>query len=123
MLEKNEKRKHTRLGVYHLVKYRLVSELDKGEFLTSIKDISDGGLCLRTNEKLPISSMIQLYINFPSFPKPVSSLAKVVWVNQVGKMNKYDTGIQFSDIEEALRSEIARRVESVIKKVEEQAQD
>ncbi len=119
MLRQKEERKFPRLNAYHLAKYRLVSKPQDQVVVTSIKDISGGGTCMRVEEKLPVSSVIQLYINFPQFSHPIPSLAKVIWIKKVGRTNRYDVGIQFLEIEEVLHREIVKRIDYVSKIIKE----
>ncbi len=118
MLGKKEKRKFLRLNVYHLVKYRLVSRGGWQEAIASIRDISAGGVCLRAEEKIVKDSIIQVSINFPHLSSPVSCSAKVVWVKKIGKANRFEMGLEFFEIEDLLRQEIAQRVDYVRRRSE-----
>lgn len=118
-IEKKERRKFTRLRIYHLAKYRLLSEPEAktAKILTSLKDISGGGACLRTKEKLLPSDIIQLYINFPQLPEPVICKAKVAWVKKLETINQYESGLEFLEINDSLRREIMQRVDFTVKKI------
>lgn len=113
MLTKKEKRKFLRLNVYHLVKYKLASQKEWQVAVASIRDISAGGVCLRTEERLVKNSILQMNINFPGFSSPLSSLAKVVWARKMGKTNHFEAGLEFFEIEDLLRLEITQRVDYV----------
>lgn len=114
-----ERRKFLRLKVYHLVKYRVLS--DKPPYpkplLASIKDIGAGGICLLAEEPLPVSTNLELQINFPDFGGLIVTLGRVVWVKQVSKTNRYTLGIEFSDTEESLRKRIDGNVKFVYQKL------
>ncbi|MDD5428454.1 MAG: PilZ domain-containing protein [Candidatus Omnitrophica bacterium] len=110
-----DKRKHPRINVYHLAKYCLPSGSNQTTIITGIKNIGAGGICLQTEEPLPVGSVIQVYINFPKAPKPVPALAKVVWVNHSKKKNCFDVGMNFVDIEQAFSSSIIKSVDAVNK--------
>jgi c-di-GMP-binding flagellar brake protein YcgR len=114
-----DKRQHPRLHVYHLAKYRLTSNPNSPLVTAHIKDIGGGGACLCLEESLPVSTIIQLYINFPLLPQPVKSLAKVAWTRKIGKSNSYESGLQFIEIEEAYRRQIISRIESVKKEADD----
>lgn len=111
-IEQKERRRQSRLNAYHLVKYLLATE-QQGPVLASVKDISAGGLCLRTREKLPVSGVIQLHINFPQLQEAIPTTAKVIWVRKLGKVNRYEAGIQFLNIEQAFRDLIIKRIDGV----------
>ena len=118
MLAKKEKRKFLRLNAYHLVKYRLDSQGEWQAALASIRDISAGGVCLRTEEKIPKGSILQLHISFPKLSSPVFCLAKAVWVKKIGKTNRFEIGLEFSKIEDLLRKEIIQRIDDVRRRSE-----
>jgi c-di-GMP-binding flagellar brake protein YcgR len=118
MLTIKENRKFIRLNAYHLVKYRLVSQKEWQAAVASIRDISAGGVCLRAEEKIPKGSILQININFPGLSSPLSSLAKVVWVKKIGKIDRFEIGLEFFEIEDLLRKEIMQRVEYVRRRSE-----
>jgi c-di-GMP-binding flagellar brake protein YcgR len=110
----DEKRNYPRLRAYHLAKYRLITDSPGGPIkLTSLKDIGGGGACMRSDERLPLTSLVQLYINFPRSSHPVPSVGKVVWIKEIGKTKRYEIGLQFMEIEDLVRKDIANRVNSV----------
>ncbi|MDD5495835.1 MAG: PilZ domain-containing protein [Candidatus Omnitrophica bacterium] len=110
---RKERRKFKRLNVYHLAKYRLISKSNQSPIIAAIKDIGGGGICLNTEEYLPIASVIQLYVNFPKFPQAIPALAKIMWIKKIGRKNRYEAGIEFVDIEQIFRNAIVRSVEAV----------
>jgi c-di-GMP-binding flagellar brake protein YcgR len=118
MLEEKERRKFVRLNVYHLVKYRLVSQEEWQMAIAYISDISAGGVCLRAGEKIAKDSILQVSINFPQLSSPVFCSAKVVWVKKIGKANRFEMGLEFFKIEDLLRQEIAQRVDYVRRRSE-----
>ena len=111
---KADKRKYPRLRVYHLVKYLLISEPQSVKELAMLRDISGGGGLLLSEKKLSIGSMIQVFINFPHLKEPVSGLAKVAWVRYLSKSKKYESGLQFFELNEDTRNEIIKSIERVI---------
>jgi c-di-GMP-binding flagellar brake protein YcgR len=113
-MQKKDQREFIRLKVHHLVKYKLLSSPGEAPaVLATIKDIGAGGVCLRTEEHLPVSSLIALKINFPNVATFISALAKVVWVKQRKKSGLYEVGLQFIDIEEPMRKAIDEQVKDV----------
>lgn len=119
-IEQKEKRQFLRLNAYHLVKYRpLASDKEGASFvLAALKDISSGGVCLRVEESLPVSTTIELKINFPHVNTAIPCLAKIVWVRQRTPGSPYEMGAQFTDIDESLRHIIdgnIKRVRQILK--------
>ncbi len=119
MVREIEKRKYTRLSAYHLVKYRLDSwPKEKAPLLASAKDIGGGGVRLITQEAIAIGSILHLWINFPNSAQPVSAAAKVIWTMKLGKTNNYETGLEFTEIDEDLRKHIISRSDSIKEKLD-----
>lgn len=110
-----ERRVYPRLGIYHLAKYRLISRPQEPLVVASVKDISGGGIRLKVDEKIPLSSVIQVYINFPHISEPIPSLAKVVWIRKIHRSNRYEVGLQFLEMENILRQAVIKQVENVTK--------
>ena len=119
-MPKKNRREFIRLQAYHCVKYRLLSTVDTQAhpFTTAtVKDISGGGVCLRTEELLPESSSIELKINFPHISTYLSVVAKVVWIKQRDRIRRYDIGMRFMDIDEILRKIIDGQVKMVYRRI------
>jgi c-di-GMP-binding flagellar brake protein YcgR len=116
-----ERRKFIRLEVYHLAKYRPLSDAKEAPsyILAAVRDIGAGGLCLVTEETLPLSSLVQLKINFPGISTTVFTLAKVVWIKQIKKTKHYLLGTQFMEIDESVRKGIDGKAKFVQHKLNE----
>lgn len=111
-----------RLSAYHLVKYKPVST-EKEEalpVLATIRDIGAGGVCLRTEEYLPVSSVIEVRINFPSRATPIFTLARVAWIKKRRQGRYYEVGAQFIEIEESARRIIDEHLKYVHKNLEKE---
>ncbi|MBU1125685.1 MAG: PilZ domain-containing protein [Candidatus Omnitrophica bacterium] len=117
MKEIKKNREHQRLSAYHLVKYRLLSKPQSPLVVASLKDIGGGGLCLRTQEHIPVATYLQLYVNLPQFPQAVTSAAKVMWSRKLKTTNVYEIGLQFVNIEESFRQAIKERVNSTMDRI------
>ena len=113
------RRKFLRLKVYHLAKYRpLASDKEPGPYLiASIRDIGAGGICLRSEEYLPLSTLIEVRINFPNISTSVSALAKVVWIRNIKKFKFYEMGAEFVEISDSMKEDIDKQVETVFNKL------
>lgn len=117
--KKEERRRCLRLNVYHLVKYRVISDRPHQSvlLLASIKDIGAGGICLVTEELLPVSTNLELQINFPVIDKPIFTLGRVVWSKQIAKSNRYLVGVEFENIEASMPKLIDDNIKFVYRKV------
>lgn len=120
-MQKKEERQFGRLGAYHLVKYKAVTQEgeESAPVLATIKDIGTGGVCLRSEEYLPVSTTIELKINFPHLSTPIFALGKVIWIKQRKKGKFYEIGVQFFEIEESMRKIIDEQTKSVYRRLKE----
>jgi len=118
----DNRRKFIRLKAYHLAKYKPLSAKEAYPLYThaAIRDIGAGGICLRTKEAIPVSSVIEIQFKFPALDTPVSTVAKVVWVKQLKKYKMYEIGAQFIEISESTRRMIDEQVAFVHEKVVKQ---
>jgi len=125
MNKMQDKRQFIRLSAYHLAKYKPLS-FQKEEaipVITTIRDISAGGICLRTEEYLPVSSMLELKINFPAQTTPIFTLVKVVWIKKRANGRYYEVGAQFAEIEESARRFINDHIAMVNKTIASQKEE
>ena len=119
-MAKKERRIFIRLQAYHCVKYRLLSAASKEATpftAATVRDIGGGGLCLRTEELLPKSALVELKINFPHITTFIYAVAKVIWIKQRDKIRRYEIGVQFMEIEELMRKIIDAQVKRVYEKL------
>lgn len=118
-MREKEKRQFIRLQAYHFVKYKSLSQGGQPgvPILATIRDISGGGLCLRTEEYLPKATLVELKINFPHIATFISAVAKVAWIKQRGKSRRYELGLQFVEIEESLRKIIDGQIKGVYERL------
>jgi len=108
-----ERRGFVRLDINVKVRWERVRQKgeEKSEFT---KNISGGGICLITEEKLNEGERLYLEIELPS-GKLIYARGKVVWVNEyeiigVEIKKKYDVGIEFIEIKEEDRQEIGKYI-------------
>ncbi len=114
-MREKDRRAYIRLAAYHLVKYKKLAGTGEQAVLVlaTIRDIGAGGVCLRTQEYIPTTSLLELKIQFPGFDTPVFTLAKVVWARQIKKTAYYEIGAQFVEIQESVRKVINEQVKLV----------
>lgn len=91
------KRNFPRLDEIWDLSYRTVTtEEFKSDPISSITmNISGGGLCFETDEKIPLGTMLVLELKSPIFPTSIIALAKTVWCNKEKKEDKYNLGAKF----------------------------
>lgn len=115
-----DRRGFDRLEAYHLAKYRIADQ-PEGEWVSAnVLNIGGGGVYLRANQELSMSTIINVRILFPGDTGAVNLKAKVVWVkrSQVKNNIYFDSGLQFLDINDKLQKEIIGKIRRVRQKVE-----
>ena len=89
--ELNDNRRYPRKDVTTGINYRVITPLG-GKGLT--KNISEGGLCIILDKKIPAGTMLELKFELPGKESvPVEIFAKVIW--QKEKEGKFLTGVKF----------------------------
>lgn len=106
-----ERRKFIRLDINVIVKWKKIYDgALKDQNIN--KDVSEDGICLILDERLQIADKLQIELILPT-KKTINLIGKVSWVRQYGVVaenhkRNYDTGIEFIDIAEEDRKEIAQ---------------
>ncbi|MBN2097804.1 MAG: PilZ domain-containing protein [Candidatus Omnitrophica bacterium] len=108
-----ERRRYVRLKTCVEVKYTVIGKPGGIQSLT--KNISAGGLCLTTDEKLSTETPLQLELKLPDLKDTIRALGRVVWQKNFesgGKEPKiyFDTGIEFTGISDFDRFNINRYI-------------
>jgi len=118
MSNPENKRKTSRLNAYHLVKYRIMSKPNSPLVLTNAENISGGGVCIHTQEIIPVGETLQVYINFPHMDHPIPTVAKVMWAKRLKSQESYQIGVSFLEIEEMVRQKVINHLDIVREKIE-----
>lgn len=97
-----ERRQKERLNGYHLIKYRVAKGgQGAGYSLTSVINISSGGVLFKSAEPLAGGTVVDIKINFPGQTEPLAAQAKVIRSREVKvKPKHYEVGVKFIDIDE-----------------------
>ncbi len=119
-IRNKEKRKFFRLRAYHLMRYKILKDGCPTVFVpASVKDIGGGGIRFLVEERIPLNTLVELRINFPSLSTPIFTLAKIAWSKQVAKSQRYLLGAQFMQIDPLVQLCIEHKVVSVRRRVRE----
>ena len=90
-----ERRKFKRFDAYMSVKFKLEEPKSMRGICLS-KDLSREGMKIATNENLASGALLDLEIDIPDDPKPVSTTGKVVWQRKLaGGERNYEYGVRF----------------------------
>ncbi len=77
------------------------------------KDISNGGLCLVTENVLENGKVMVMEFSLPKIYDPVRAIGNVCWCKQVGEFS-YETGVEFWEVFGYGKSGINTFITSVI---------
>ncbi|MGB2599278.1 MAG: PilZ domain-containing protein [Candidatus Omnitrophota bacterium] len=103
----SEKRKFIRIDAHHLLKYKIIG---KEKALSFAGNISAGGVLFYTKEYIHPESVVELTINFPSYPGPIKAVSRVVRIRPMAKVGGFEVGAEFVEIAEDAREFINKRI-------------
>lgn len=107
-----EKRRYKRRDCYFLIKYRQpLKESAYSEAVTSLRNLSGGGILFKSKESLPINSMLEIIINLIPGDICINTSAKVVRSEKEKGRRNYLVGATFLDIKEEDKKKITDFVE------------
>lgn len=90
-----ERRKFKRFDTYMSIKFK-VAEPKKMRGICLSKDLSREGVKIATNEAIESGSLLDLEIDIPDDPKPVSTTGEIVWRRKLEDAERsYEYGIRF----------------------------
>lgn len=113
-----EKRRFLRLAVSVDVEYSILEEeaLPK-ESVT--KNIGAGGICLIVYKKVDVGSLLSLELRLPEHYSVIEAKGRVVWSSSFriegDRRDRYDLGIEFTQISESDRQKLSQYVFKLIK--------
>ncbi len=111
MVSSDERRKAARLSAEVKVDYRTL-----GSFITDwSRDISQGGIFIRTSLPLSIGDTIRLRVTLPGRDLPFALEGVVRWVNSTHTDDGTPPGmgVEFTNLDDQLKSEIAEFVKTL----------
>ena len=116
-----ERRKFPRIEREIIVRYKILSTPEK-QLDAKTKNISAGGMCLVTREKMELGTVVAMEIRFPQMREPILTTSRIIWCsesklgpNPAGHM-RFDNGIEFTQISEADRQQIIKYVKTELEK-------
>jgi len=108
-LKKNiiEKRQYKRQDYYCLLKYRGMNKHGTyAQSITSLRNISGGGVLFKSKEYLPMDSELEMEISIPPLEWVANVSAKVVRFEENKARKTYKIGAMFINIKEEDRKKI-----------------
>jgi len=107
-----ERRRWPRLRVYSPVKYRFLKE-DRFQCCITC-DLSEGGAGLLLESPLPRGTCLYFQIRLHDLPNPASGIARVTWTSKDVYSQRYRAGVEFLEVSNGSRSDIADFVQKNI---------
>lgn len=74
---------------------------------TLTKDVSEGGARFIASDFLSVFTRLLVEISVPSFSRPIKAISKVAWIQKQPRGNQYNVGLQFLDITEEDKKQLA----------------
>jgi len=94
-----ERRRYPRANAAFLVSYKnMYSESDFN--ISQTVNISQGGLLLTTSELFPKGATLKMLTFFPFLSQRINLLGKVVRQREVAKGLIYETGVEFTNLDQ-----------------------
>jgi len=108
----HERRDSKRLKKTFSVFYRVYRKTEAVGDISKIRDISQGGMCIRANQKLVEGDVLELIIRIPyDFNRKIKLFGKVLESKQTKNALEYETRISFIDIDEQTKEFIKSSIE------------
>ena len=93
-----EKRKHKRVDSNLAVQYKNLRQIGEMPCGSLTRNLSEGGVCFKSNKFISLACRLVLEINLPNSPKPIKAISKVAWIRKVPSSDQYELGNQFLEI-------------------------
>lgn len=93
-----DKRRHKRVDSNFPVQYRNLRKAGVPAAGTITRNLSEGGVCFKSNEFVSLACRLVLEISLPNATKPVKAISKVAWIRKVPSSDQYELGNQFLEI-------------------------
>lgn len=103
----NERRKAARVNARVPLQFKDIQRPIETYTGTITKDISGGGVRFLSNEFLSIFTRLLVEVSVPTFSRPIKAISKVAWIQKVPRSNQYEVGVQFLDMTEEDKKQLA----------------
>jgi hypothetical protein len=112
-----ERRRAIRVKSSIFIQYCLdLNSSSKKWDITSVKNLSETGVCIVTGKRFEANSDIEIRFKLPSRPfEPVNVMGRVVESKESGFGNSYLTRVEFKDIKEDIKKLFRDFVDWIIK--------
>jgi c-di-GMP-binding flagellar brake protein YcgR len=106
----DEKRRHKRVESSFPVQYRNLRKLGVPSTGTVTRNLSEGGVCFKSNEFISLACRLVVEVALPNSAKPIKAISKVAWIRKTPSGDQYELGNQFLEITKEDRAAIVNFV-------------
>ncbi len=111
-----ERRQNPRINTTMSIQYKGIRQASDSVMGAIARDISSGGIRVLLNEFVSVFTRLVVEVAIPSNPKLIRVISKVAWIQKRPHGEQYEVGMQFLDMAEEDRRDIAEFVERSIPK-------
>ncbi len=105
-----EKRRFSRFSSRIPVQYKKITEHKDALQGSVTADIGEGGIRFVAHEFIPLSIKLKLEIFLSPSSNSISAVSKVAWIRKLSCADRYDVGLEFTDLPDPNRRLIANYI-------------
>ncbi|MCM8791012.1 MAG: PilZ domain-containing protein [Candidatus Omnitrophica bacterium] len=109
-----EKRKYKRVNSSLAIQYKNLRQLGEAASGSLTKNVSEGGVCFKSNKFISLACRLVLEISLPNSPKPIKAISKVAWIRKLPSSDQYELGNQFLEITKEDKASIMNFVNAAL---------
>ena len=94
----DDKRKFKRAVADLPLQYKNLRKVGEQSIGSLAKNISEGGVCFKSNEFISLACRMVVEISVPTVEKPIKAITKVAWIRRIPNTEQYELGNQFLDM-------------------------
>lgn len=109
-----EKRRYQRVQSVLPVQYKNLRKNGHLPVGSLTRNISEGGICFKSNEFISLACRLVVEISLPSLPKPIKAISKVAWIRKLPANEQYELGNQFLEMTKEDKTHITNFINKVL---------
>lgn len=109
-----EKRRFPRVKVGVPLQYKNLKKSIDASSGALTRNLSEGGVCFKTNEFISLACRLVVEITIPTQPKPIKAISKIAWIRKLPAGNQYELGNQFLEMAKEDKAHIANFISSAL---------
>jgi len=109
-----ERRRHKRTDTLISLQYKNLKKSGEPSLGSVSRNISEGGVCFKSNQFISLACRLVLEITLPTMPKPIKAISKVAWIRKMPAGDQYELGNQFLEMTKEDRMHIANFMNKIL---------